>query len=240
MAILEFGEPKITSDVTVLIRWDIWGMGKTIGLGGICTELPTGTADEPGEIISSRITSKDGETTNAGKDATFRKSAWPGGVLRCYGFGKSKEGIYYPAGGQECSVIRWDWPDPAPPKPDLWTWSASNGTATAVQTKEAHTAVAYNGATTDFSHNVWNDLVAKINEVTVAVGKSWDDSYGAYAATLMSTSDMELTAKRFNAARYNVGRSFSTGIAEVSKGDAVLGRYFTILTNKLNEWIMAL
>ena len=53
----------------------------------------------------------------------------------------------------------------------------------------------------------------------------------------MSPSDKVLTAKRFNALRWNIGRKYSTGLNDVSKGDIVYGSYFTALTSALNSWI---
>lgn len=121
----------------------------------------------------------------------------------------------------------------------LWSWRLSNGKASPVQTQTAHKAIKEHGPTTDFSHLVWDDLVAKINEVVMASGHLWDNTsgYGTYSETLLSGPGRAMTAKRFNAARYNVGRIYQTGIAEVHTGDPMLGSYFITLAAKLNEWI---
>lgn len=121
-----------------------------------------------------------------------------------------------------------------------WDWNASNGLATAAQTQKAYAAVTGHGRLLDFSYLVWNDLVNKINDAAVAAGSSWSTMYETYDATKMSASDKVLTAKRFNAARQNVGSRVSTGINEVSRGDTIYGHYFTTLTDRLNEWIAKL
>ena len=123
------------------------------------------------------------------------------------------------------------------PDVDLWSWSASNGSATATQTSAAHTAVTSNGEVSNFSYLVWNDLVDKIYEAITADDGSWNTKFASYSATRMSSSDKTLTATRFNSARYNVGLHYSTGINDVSTGDTVLGEYFTTITSSLNSYI---
>lgn len=118
-----------------------------------------------------------------------------------------------------------------------WSWTDSNGSASASQTRAAYSAVRNNGSLSDFSYLVWNDLVDKVYEVLDSAGNSWNSRYATYAATKMSSSDKTLTASRFNSLRYNIGLHYSTGINEVSKGDTVYGWYFITLANCLNEWI---
>ena len=127
---------------------------------------------------------------------------------------------------------------PAKVKP--WDWDASNGKASAAVTKAAHTAITKRGATTDFSYLVWNDLVDKVVEALTADGDSWNTNNSKYlssSSTKMSPSDKVLTAKRFNALRWNIGRKYSTDITDRSRGQQVLGSYFTTLTDALNSWI---
>ena len=127
---------------------------------------------------------------------------------------------------------------PAKVKP--WDWNASNGKASASVTKAAYTAITKRGATTDFSYLVWNDLVNKVLEALKAEGDSWNTNSSKYLgsdSTKMSPSDKVLTAARFNALRWNIGRYYSTGITDRSKGQQVLGSYFTTLTDALNSWI---
>lgn len=130
---------------------------------------------------------------------------------------------------------------------DLWDWAASNGEASAAQTAAAYAAVTGGGSVSDFSYLVWNDMCAKVKAVLDAAGKSWvtkitatGETLLSYEATRMSASGRTLTAARFNALRFNVGANYTTGIAAVAAGDAVLGSYFTTLMEKVNEWIETL
>ena len=118
-----------------------------------------------------------------------------------------------------------------------WSWSSSNGTASASQTKAAYTALTNNGSTSDFSYLVWNDMCSKVIEIENAAGLTWSTKYASYADTKMSSSDKVLTSTRFNSLRYNIGRSYSTGINEVASGDTVYAWYFTTLARCMNEWI---
>lgn len=118
-----------------------------------------------------------------------------------------------------------------------WSWSASNGTATASQTKTAYDALINKGALSDFSYRVWNDMCSKVIEIENAAGLTWSTKYASYADTKMSSSDKVLTATRFNSLRYNIGRSYSTGIDEVASGDTVYAWYITTLARCMNEWI---
>lgn len=118
-----------------------------------------------------------------------------------------------------------------------WSWSSSNGTASASQTKAAYTALTNNGSTSDFSYLVWNDMCSKVIEIENAAGLTWSTKYASYADTKMSSSDKVLTATRFNSLRYNIGRSYSTDINEVASGDTVYAWYFTTLARCMNEWI---
>ena len=125
----------------------------------------------------------------------------------------------------------------------VWSWSASNGTWTngnATYTKNAKTAVDNQGAISNFSYLVWNDLVDKVAEVLSMTDDTWSSNYANQSATRMSSSDKVLTAKRFNSLRFNIGRKQSTGLDEVSTGDPVYGWYFTRLTDRLNTYINSL
>lgn len=120
---------------------------------------------------------------------------------------------------------------------DPWDWSASNGNATTSQTKAAYTAITSGGNVSNFSYQVWNDLVNKVVEVKTEVGADWNVKYLSQSATLMTSSDKTLTAARFNSLRYNIGIHESTGLNDVFTGDKVYGWYFTALTKALNLWI---
>lgn len=125
-----------------------------------------------------------------------------------------------------------------------WSWSSSNGSATAAQTRAAYSAITGNGAVSNFSYKVWNDLCDKVMECIEAEGTSWytnggvsGSSSATYSAARMSTSNKTLTAKRFNAVRGNVGGRVSTGVSPVSTGDRVYGYDFIAITDALNDWI---
>lgn len=118
-----------------------------------------------------------------------------------------------------------------------WSWSSSNGTASAAQTKAAYDALINKGPLSDFSYRVWNDMCGKVIEIENALGQTWSTKYAQYADTKMTTSDKRLTATRFNSLRHNIGRSYSTGINEVASGDTVYAWYFTTLARCMNEWI---
>lgn len=118
-----------------------------------------------------------------------------------------------------------------------WSWNKSNGIATASQTQKAYTAITSNGYVSDFSYKVWNDMVDKVKETLDACGDSWDSSFATYANTRMSSSDKVLTATKFNSLRHNIGSHETTGITTKYKDEYVYGKYFTILTDRLNTWI---
>ena len=126
---------------------------------------------------------------------------------------------------------------------ERWKWNASNGTASAEVTNKALTAVAFNGATTNFSYLVWNDMVNKVYEIIKATTNWWDSEYATYASTKMTESNKTLTADRFNSLRNNLelvcnylGLS-KTGIGKVNSGDTVYGDYFTTLADTMNSCI---
>lgn len=118
-----------------------------------------------------------------------------------------------------------------------WDWNASNGDASAALTKAAKYAVDHKGSLSDFSYKVWNDMCKKVLNIENAAGLKWNPKYAEYLDTKMSSTDKVLTADRFNSLRYNIGRSYSTGIDEVNSGWPVLGSYFVTLTDCMNAWI---
>ena len=82
-----------------------------------------------------------------------------------------------------------------------WSWTASNGTASASQTKAAYTALTTGGMTYNFSRYVWNDIITKINAVANALGKGWNSEYLSYYGTKMHFLYAPLSAVMFNSAR---------------------------------------
>lgn len=123
------------------------------------------------------------------------------------------------------------------PSISLWSWSKSNGSATAAQTQTAYSAVTGKGRLDNFSYLVWNDMVDKVLEVLNAKGGSWSSAFASAAATKMTSTDKLVTAVRFNSLRYNIDLHSSTGIGSVSKGDMIYGSYFPTLTDHINSWI---
>lgn len=123
------------------------------------------------------------------------------------------------------------------PSISLWSWSKSNGSATAAQTQTAYNAVTGKGRLDSFSYLVWNDMVDKVLEVLNAKGGSWSNAFASAAATKMTSTDKLVTAVRFNSLRYNIDLHSSTGIGSVSKGDLIYGSYFPTLTDHINSWI---
>ena len=117
--------------------------------------------------------------------------------------------------------------------PAKWNWNASNGSATAAQTRTAYAAVTSQGKLSDFSYLVWNDLCEKVKEVRAASNMTWNNSYATFANTKMTTSNKLMTALRCNSLRYNVNESLSL----VSSGGKVYGYYFTEIANAINAWI---
>lgn len=201
---------------------------KLIGLDGKNKRTVTWTVDgesygDPIDIDSSALESPECYIDGLEPDTTYRIGAY----------------IVYNKGQSHMSLFL---------SPDLttlpekiyvsaWSWSSSNGTASASRTKAAYNALINNGSTSDFSYLVWNDMCSKVIEIENAAGLTWSTKYASYADTKMSSSDKVLTATRFNSLRYNIGRSYSTGIDTVYPGDTVYAWYFTTLARCMNEWI---
>lgn len=122
-------------------------------------------------------------------------------------------------------------------KIDPWSWTSSNGSASAAQTRNAYSAVTSKGSLGNFSYLVWNDMVDKVKEILDANGDTWNTRFASYSATRMSDWDKTLTATRFNSLRYNVGLRYSTGIDTVYSGGTVYGWYFTTIASCMNGMI---
>lgn len=118
-----------------------------------------------------------------------------------------------------------------------WSWTSSNGSASATETSAAYNAVLYKQITTNFSHKVWNDLVDKVNAILVAKGLSWDTYYATLSSTKVNSTPYELTAVKFNSLRNNLDFAYTTGISKVNSGDDVLGSYFITLAQSINNAI---
>ena len=130
----------------------------------------------------------------------------------------------------------------SPTQVDPWTWTGSNGQATATQTRNAYAILQGTREPNDFSHYVWNDLVDKVSEMRRAKGHSWttnggellsEDACKVYAGDTMS-------ALQYNSIKTNIGSILSTGIPDVSAGDEITGYMIVHLTDVLNQIIAGL
>ena len=124
----------------------------------------------------------------------------------------------------------------AAPEVDYWSWTASNGAATAAQTRNAYSILQGDLPADNFSHNVWNDLVNKAAEVRTARGYSWDTVSGKYysVANCKVSAGNVLTAKVYNSVRYNLGSIIAVGFADVSPGDELTGYHIARLAEVIN------
>lgn len=122
---------------------------------------------------------------------------------------------------------------------DPWSWTSSNGSATNSQTQRAYDVLMGNITADNFAHEVWNDLVDKVEEMRNAKGYSWDRAGGTYpsAAGCKMYAGDRLTADAYNGVRYNIGSVFSTGIPDQSPGDPITGYKIYHLTDILNRII---
>lgn len=104
-----------------------------------------------------------------------------------------------------------------------WSWNASNGTASAVQTRTAYNAVSNYGPISDFSYLVWNDMVTKVAEMRNRANQKpvWNTKYLTQASTSMSNTESgrTMTAARYNSLRYNIGLYY--GFNEVPSGELI-------------------
>ena len=120
-----------------------------------------------------------------------------------------------------------------------WDWGISNGSATAAQTQLAYAAITGQGALTDFSYLVWNDIVNKTYEVVADRNGEWNTDYGTLAQTLMTSTDKHMTARRFNAVIWNLAQYKTplNGLTRKAQNDPMLGSYFIDLTDSINNTI---
>lgn len=89
------------------------------------------------------------------------------------------------------------------------------------------------------SHNVWNDLVDKVNELmaaTEATTYGWNEVYATLSGTYVSAGE-NLSAVKFNSLRNNLHFVRDTGISKVSAGDPILPSYFITITETINSVI---
>lgn len=128
------------------------------------------------------------------------------------------------------------------PSVEPWSWTASNGAATAGQTQAAYAILQGNSPADGFSHLVWNDLVDKVEEMRGALGGVWDTVGGSYltAAACKASAGDTLRAEAYNSVKVNIGNIQSTGIQDVSPGDEITGYHIIHLTDVLNSILSGL
>ncbi len=149
-------------------------------------------------------------------------------------------------------------------KPVPWYWTQSNGLASAAQTSAAHSACVNKEYTKNFSFEVWNDLVNKVQEFLVYTERAtWSigsNNYGYSPSTIytsllanakMTASDTKLYALKFNILRFCIGAMATfnnseennsiyqhyakTGSWDMAKDEEVLGQYIIDLASKVNQ-----
>lgn len=125
------------------------------------------------------------------------------------------------------------------PVVDLWSWTDSNGMATAAQTRTAYAILTGAQPADGFSHLVWNDLVDKVEEMRTALGGVWDTVGGKYltASACKAAAGDTIRAAAYNAIKVNVGNIQSTGIQDVAPGDEITGYHITHVVDVLNQII---
>ena len=118
-----------------------------------------------------------------------------------------------------------------------WSWTSSNGDATATQTYNFYRAllgtVQVNG---NLSYLVWNDLVEKVSAFLYAHGLAWDSTYASKANTKVAKGNT-LSAVIYNSLRNNINRVKATGLPVGAKNGQVYGKYITGLTDAINSAI---
>lgn len=120
-----------------------------------------------------------------------------------------------------------------------WSWTSSNGEATAAMTQKAYQILIADRTVDGFSHYVWNDFVTKVNEMRSAKGYTWDTGNGTYPSAdgCKVVAGDTLSAKKYNGVRYNIGSVRATGIVDVSPGDEFTGYHMIHLADVLNDII---
>lgn len=137
----------------------------------------------------------------------------------------------------------------------LWSWEASNGSATDAQVQAAYNAIRNQGYTRDFSRLVWNDLVSLLSDAITAAGLTWDDKCTtAEGAKISEDGDGTLTAAMFNSVTHNLDQINPgflwewdktqdpgyTGRLAFQSGEKVYGWYLEELALVLNIFLALL
>lgn len=122
-----------------------------------------------------------------------------------------------------------------------WEWYKNNGSNTrGTETIDSYSAL-FNGYTINFSHNVWNDMIEKTEEIYDAIGWSIPTLDGCYRkfSSIEIESNGTFTAKKFNSLRAileycRYGEPISTF---VETNDRVYGSYLEDIANLINRCI---
>lgn len=137
----------------------------------------------------------------------------------------------------------------------LWSWEASNGSATDAQVQAAYNAIRNQGYTRDFSRLVWNDLVSLLSDAITAAGLTWDAKCTtAEGAKISEDGDGTLTAAMFNSVTHNLDQINPgflwewdktqdpgyTGRLAFQSGEKVYGWYLEELALVLNSFLALL
>lgn len=170
--------------------------------------------------------SKDGGSYQSGSGRSFIFTGLTSGQTYAIRYKATKSGYNDSAVGGPTSITT-----ATNLKPDPWSWTASNGSASSAQTQAAYNAVIKTAGydLTDFSYLVWNDLLDKIDEFC-----TYKSASAVNAGAFMSSGDKALSATKFNYALAAVNAMSSTGITSRSAGDLVYGAYFTTITSTIN------
>lgn len=91
-----------------------------------------------------------------------------------------------------------------------------------------------NGYTNELKYTEWNSFVDSVKAFYMWYWNLSVDKENIESAK-MSDSDKVLYATKFNKVRSSIGSMASTGLSDFSKGDKVMGSYFTLLEEKINS-----
>lgn len=124
-----------------------------------------------------------------------------------------------------------------------WTWTASNGSATKLQTETAYSILLGElPVDVGFSHKVWNDFVNKVLAMRKLFGDgTWDrvgGDYLSYEDCKVGVGDT-FSADIYNATKLQIGQVVGSW-ADVESGDPLCGWHIVNLAEKLNDAITQL
>lgn len=124
---------------------------------------------------------------------------------------------------------------------DPWSWTASNGGASAAQTRNFYSVLrgTLPADPGNVSRLVWNDLVDKVLDLRSALGMGWDTVSGRYlsASGCRVSAGDTLSARKYNSVKYNIGSVYPTDLADAAAGDEITGTHVLRLTETINTII---